>query len=79
VSFKQFLTWLHLRDWGREADVVGTGWMDGWSVDREHTPFTLVWMLAMYEPSTCIYIPGSHQVTYLLTYLHSNHLHSLPI
>jgi hypothetical protein len=53
-----------VRDSGREADVVGTGWMDG--VWTGNTPFTLVWMLAMYEPSTCIYIPGSHQVPYLL-------------
>jgi len=28
-------------------------------------------------PNTSKYLPSSHQVPYLPTYLHSNHLHSL--
>jgi hypothetical protein len=62
ISFLRDFTWG--TEGGKQMWWVLDGWMDGVCIGN--TPFTLVWMLAMYEPSTCIYIPGSHQVPYLL-------------
>jgi len=51
----------------------------GWMISGQETPLVIFishW-LAMYQLSTCIYLPSSHQVLYIINYIHLNHLHYL--
>jgi hypothetical protein len=56
---------------------------DGWCLHKKNFWVVILspyepWWVTMYWPWTCINLCSSHQVSYLLSYLHWNHLHSIP-